>query len=128
MFENWYSPIIVSAGALIGANTRVKLLSILLRKYKNNNYIGLLLLNLCATFLLGLFLSISAQEEVQGYLTYIKLFFTVGFLGSLSTFSTFIFDLLNLVKKRRWKKVLLSITLNVFGGIFVISLGSKLVA
>ena len=82
----------VSFGAILGANTRFLILSNL----KNLNLmkdIPILIINTTATFCLGLFLSIIDKVGSFIYSYQLVLLFSVGFLGSFSTFSSFIYDL-----------------------------------
>ena len=85
----------VSIGAILGANIRIKIQNQL--KYLNlNKYFFILIINTAASFFLGLFLSI--LEKFNSFISsyQLVLFFSIGFLGSLSTFSSFVYDLFDL--------------------------------
>ena len=85
----------VSLGAILGANTRFEILNILgnLNLRKDSS---ILLINTFASFSLGLFLSLieDFSSIISSY--QLILFFSVGFLGSFSTFSSFVYDLFEL--------------------------------
>ena len=87
-----YEILFVSLGAILGANTRF----LILGNFKNLNLkkdLHIFLINTFASFLLGLFLSIIEKVGSFIYSYQLILFFSVGFLGSFSTFSSFIYDL-----------------------------------
>ena len=94
--SNLKDVILITSGAVIGANTRF----IVFRKLEKINLINnhiILVINTFSSFLLGLFLSFSSQIDSFTYSYQAGLFFSIGLLGSLSTFSTFIDDLYNLL-------------------------------
>tara|TARA_B100000965_G_scaffold176526_1_gene147236 strand:- start:714 stop:1088 length:375 start_codon:yes stop_codon:yes gene_type:complete len=83
---------IVSLGAILGANARFRIHT----KFQNNNLrkeFSILVINTFASFCLGLFLSLMEQISYFIYSYQIVLFFSIGFLGSFSTFSSFVYDL-----------------------------------
>ena len=55
-----------------------------------------LLVNILSSLFLGIFLAFSVNNQN------LILFFYVGFLGCFSTFSSFIYQLLNLIQKRKY--------------------------
>ena len=119
------SPIIyfstISAGSMLGANLRYifinKLCSIKLSKNRR-----LLIINLIASVILGVSLSLNSDSEIVIYRELIILFLA-GFAGSLSTFSSFINDLFRLSIKRKYKDIAIIIFLSIFLGLLSISLG-----
>ena len=87
--------LLVSLGALLGANTRFRICN-KLEKLNLNKDFFILIINIVASFCLGLFLALIEHFRFFIYSYQIVLFFSIGFLGSLSTFSSFIdclFDL-----------------------------------
>ena len=62
---------------------------------------NILIVNLLATLFLGIFVGLNITNKN------LVLFFSVGFLGSLSTFSSFIYQLFNLIKARKFLSLLL---------------------
>jgi fluoride exporter len=61
---------------------------------------GTLLINVSGSFLLGLFLTVSAHWA--GFDPRWRLFVAVGFLGGYTTFSTFAFDSTELLLAGKW--------------------------
>jgi len=111
----------ISTGSLLGANLRyiliTKFCSIKLSKSRR-----LLLVNLIASVILGISLSINDNTDLKYYRELIILFL-IGFAGSLSTFSSFINDLFKLSTQRKYKDIAIIIFLSIFLGLLSISLG-----
>ena len=105
--------ILVASGAIIGVNTRFIIYKKLEKINLNKNYI-ILLINTFSSFFLGLFISILSQTSSLSYSYKLGLFFAIGLLGSLSTFSTFIYDLYQLVIQLKFSRAfkLYAISLN----------------
>lgn len=119
------SPIIyfstISVGSLLGANLR----HIFITKFgsiKLNISRRLLLINLFASLILGVSLSLNNDNDLKIHTELINLFL-IGFAGSFSTFSSFINDLFNLSIKSKYKDIILIIFLSIFLGLISISLG-----
>ena len=122
---NFQDILLVSIGAVFGANTRF----IIYQKLKEiniNNYLIILSINTFSSFLLGLFLSIFSKTIFLNFLSQLVLFFLIGFLGSLSTFSTFIYDLFDSFLKFKFFRVLKSFFLSFSLGIIALAIGSLL--
>ena len=108
--------IFVSIGAVLGANFRF----IIYEKFEQNKLISdfrILIINTVASFLLGFFLALIPRINSFNFSYQLGLFFSVGFLGSLSTFSTFVYDLfefsLQLKFYRALKLFLISLPLGI---------------
>ena len=87
--------LLVSFGAILGANTRFKISNKLENLQLSKGY-SILIINIFSSFSLGFFLSIIEKFSSFIYYYQLLLFFSIGFLGSLSTFSSFIYDLFDL--------------------------------
>ena len=72
--------------------------------------LGTLVSNLTAGFLIGLIIGYTQDSQIIS--EKIKLFLIVGFLGGLSTFSTFNMDTINLFQEHKYGYVILNILLN----------------
>ena len=118
----------VSLGAIFGANTRFKFYNKLEKLKLRKNYF-ILLINSFASFSLGLFLSIIDNFSSFIYSYQIVLFFSIGFLGSLSTFSSFVYDLFDLCMDLKFSKAiklfLISLTLGIMAFAFGFLLGNQ---
>ena len=97
--------IFVSLGAILGANTRFQINN-KLEKLNLRKDISILTINTIASFCLGLFLAIIEQFSSFIYSYQIVLFFSIGFLGSLSTFSSFVYDLFELCMQFKFFRAL----------------------
>ena len=112
----------VSIGAILGANSRFKIHN-KLAKLNLNKYSLILIINTFATFSLGLFLSLVEQFRVFNYYYQLVLFFSIGFFGSLSTFSSFIYDLFDLFLQLKFFRALKLFFISVSVGIIAFAFG-----
>jgi len=122
-----YEFLFVSFGAILGANARF----LILGNLKNLNLkkdIPVLIINTTATFCLGLFLSIIDKVGSFIYSYQLVLLFSVGFLGSFSTFSSFIYDLFELSVEFKFYKGLKLFITSYFLGISAFAFGFFLVS
>jgi len=83
--------LLVALGAIPGAWLRLRLVNHLQPMLPRKHW-GTFVVNVTACFSLGLVL---AQVERCGPITGLSLLIGVGFLGSLSTFSTFVMEIFN---------------------------------
>jgi len=90
--------LLVGLGAIPGAWLRLKAVNHLQPMLPSKHW-GTFAVNVSACFALGLVL---ALQERCGPATGVTLLIGVGFLGSLSTFSTFVVELLNELRAGRW--------------------------
>tara|TARA_Y100000589_G_scaffold252791_1_gene241425 strand:+ start:85 stop:468 length:384 start_codon:yes stop_codon:yes gene_type:complete len=111
---------LISLGAIIGANIRY----LLLRKLEILKYgeYRLLTINLFSSFILGLSCPffIKTNLKINEEFIFIFLF---SFIGSLSSFSTFINDLYILILNNKFKRSILLIILSIFLGILFFNFG-----
>ena len=114
--------LLITIGSVLGANTRFIIYKQLENKKLNKNYI-ILVINVFSSFLLGLFLSVLSQISSFRYSYQLGLFFSIGLLGSLSTFSTFIYDLYALLIKFKFYRAFKLFIISLIAGILSFSLG-----
>ena len=108
----------ISLGAILGSNTRFKITSKLEKLNIRKDFL-ILIINTFASFFFGLFLSIIEQLRSFSYSYQLILFFSIGFLGSLSTFSSFVYDLFDLCLQLKFARAF---------NLFVISLSLGIIA
>ena len=120
--DNLKDVLLITFGAVLGANTRFIIYQKLEKINLSKNHI-ILVINTSSSFLLGLCLSISSQIDSFTYSYQSWLFFSIGLLGSLSTFSTFIYDLFELSLKSKFFKALKLFFLSFSFGMIFLSLG-----
>ena len=90
----------ILAGSTLGLIVRMFIKNISGREkvFSSNN---ILIVNVLASLFLGIFVSLNITNMN------LILFFLVGFLGCLSTFSSFIYQLFNLIQERKYLRLLL---------------------
>ncbi len=113
---SFQSSILVAIGAAFGASLRIYLY-LKFTQYKKHNLYYINLVNTLATFLLGLTLAIQTKLLISSYSNAIYLFICVGFLGTLSTFSSMIYEISIFLDKQQWKKLFIAIILSMSLGI-----------
>ena len=93
----------ILAGSTFGLIIRmfIKYISGREKVFSSNN---ILIVNVLASLFLGIFTGFNITNKN------LVLFFSVGFLGCLSTFSSFVYQLFNLIKARKYLSSLLYYT------------------
>ena len=112
----------VSIGAILGANIRFKIHNKLEKLNLSKDFI-ILIINTFASFCLGLFLSLVDQLRAFTYYYQLILFFSIGFFGSLSTFSSFVYDLFDLCLKLEFLRALKLFIISASIGIIAFAFG-----
>ncbi|WP_303996968.1 fluoride efflux transporter CrcB [Megamonas hypermegale] len=87
---------------------------------------GTLTVNLIGCFLIGI-ISTLLTERFTGVSPYLSLLLTVGFLGGLTTFSSFGNETMLLLKTGQVMQAMLNVALNTLGGLLAVWLGIMLV-
>ena len=88
--------------------------------------LNVLVINTLSSFFLGLFLSILSHFSSYNFSEKLVLFFSIGFLGSLSSFSSFVYDLFNLCLQFKFSRALQLFILSSSLGIIAFVFGLKL--
>ena len=93
----------ILAGSTFGLIVRIFLKHISGREkvFSSNN---ILIVNVLASLFLGIFVGLNITNKN------LVLFFSVGFLGCLSTFSSFIYQLFKLIQERKYLSLLIYYT------------------
>ena len=112
----------VSIGAIIGANIRFRIHNKLRNLNLRKDFL-ILVINTLASFCLGLFLSLLEQFRAFTYYYQLVLFFSIGFLGSLSTFSSFVYDLFDLCLQLEFFRALKLFIISASVGIIAFAFG-----
>lgn len=113
----------LALGGALGAITRYFISTQLARSIDIAFPYGTLTVNVVGSFLIGL--AISFFLEHQSLPPYLKLFVVTGFLGALTTFSTFSFETLELIRSHTYMGIL-NLALNIIGGLIAVTIGIKL--
>jgi len=115
----------VALGGASGACLRFFISETLVKLLGRGFPFGTLAVNILGSLLMGILFALLEKEFLVG--SPAKTIIGIGFLGALTTFSTFSLDTLLLMQQGDWLKVALNITLNLVCCIFVTWLGMQLV-
>lgn len=114
--------LIVGAGGFLGAISRF-----LVSGFINKNFdpivfpYGTLIVNISGCLIFGF---LGGFAELKGYFSFeTRLFFFVGILGSYTTFATFGFETLMLIKQEHYLSAFGNVFLQLFAGIIAVWLG-----
>ena len=111
--------LLIGLGGALGAISRFGI-SELSRKYFSGSFpLGTLLANLAGCFLIGMILGSGHADRSDP----IRLGFGVGFLGALTTFSTFGAETINNFNDGNWAVALANVIANVVLGLTFVFLG-----
>jgi len=109
--------LIVALGAGLGGTARYGLSRVVQSVFPPNFPYGTLAVNLVGSFLLGMIMYLFDAEVLIRPET--RLFFAVGFCGALTTFSTFSYETMNLLRAAEFllagTNILLNVVLTLFG-------------
>lgn len=114
----------IGLGGAFGACLRYFLSQLMLVWFGKSFPFGTLLVNVIGSLLIGLLYTLMTQGYFQ--LVPWKTFLGIGFLGALTTFSTFSMDTFLLAQQGDWLKAGLNVVLNVGICLIAVWLGSKL--
>jgi fluoride exporter len=101
--------LIISLGAIIGANLRYWVGGWAAGQFGASFPYGNLIINLSGSFILGLFMTLVTERFMVDPRW--RLFFAIGLLGSYTTFSSYTYESLTLMMNGQW----LSGLFNLFG-------------
>ena len=114
------SLILVFFGGGIGS-----LFRFIVTKYSNKNLIsfpiGTSISNLVGCFIIGLLIAYYDRNDIPKKDVF--LFISVGFCGGLTTFSTFMLDIFEMLKNENYQNIIPYFSVNFFLGLISIALG-----
>lgn len=116
----WLSVLSIGAGAAIGANLRW-LLGVWLNAMFPAIPPGTLVANLLGAWLIGI--GIALFTQLPSLSPEIRLFVITGFLGALTTFSTFSAEMFSNIQAERYGMALLGIGIHLLGSLVMTGLG-----
>jgi CrcB protein len=105
--------LIISIGAVLGANARYWLGGWAAEKFGTAFPYGTFIINLTGSFILGLFITLVTDRFLVD--PNWRLLVTIGFLGSYTTFSSYTFESMSLILENQWLPGLF----NLFGSAFL---------
>ncbi|MDJ0836000.1 MAG: fluoride efflux transporter CrcB [Acidobacteriota bacterium] len=116
--------LMVGLGGFFGAIGRYWISGWVQRRFGAGFPLGTLTVNMLGCFLIGLLMHlVLTRDWISPNQRFLLI---VGFLGSLTTFSTFGYETLHLLEKGEWRQCVLSVLLNVFAGLAAVVLGRLL--
>jgi CrcB protein len=86
--------------------------------------LGTFVVNILGSFFIGFLYGVF--DEVAELPIELKLFAITGFLGALTTFSTFAYESFELLESMEILKFFLNIAMNIFGTLIAVLLGIKI--
>lgn len=124
MAPGLWSFICVGVGGLFGSLCRYGL-SLLTQGYSFGLPLGTLGSNLAGCFIIGLVAQITAGTELVSPAT--RLFLATGFCGGFTTLSSFIYELIQMVKVGEWFYAIVYLNATFFGAVMAYLLGALMV-
>jgi CrcB protein len=118
------SALAIGAGATLGAWFRW-FFAVLLNQYFPPMPLGTLLVNVIGGLLAGIVLALLTFGWFESQT--LRLFVTTGFLGGLTTFSTFTSESLNLVQKHEYLWAIVHTSTHIVGALVFAAIGYALV-
>jgi CrcB protein len=120
---NYQSIIAVGAGGFFGSVSRFYINTIVAKNFESQLPLATLSVNIIGSFFIGILMGYFLQTTPNEYL---KLFLITGFLGALTTYSTFAIESFFLLNSLYLYGVL-NIALNLVGSIVSAGIGYRLI-
>jgi fluoride exporter len=113
--------LLISVGAVLGANARYWLGDWAAQKWGATFPIGTMIINLTGSLLLGFFMTLATERLMLDPRW--RLLFAVGFLGAYTTFSTYTYESFTLLLKGEWLPGLLNLFGSTLLGVIAVGIG-----
>ena len=111
--------ILVALGGALGAMARFGISALVIRCCDVTYPLGTLIANVVGCFLMGILIGSRAYE----YFPWSKHHVGIGFLGALTTFSTFSAETLGLIQQERWLAAGVNVSLSLMLGLLAVAVG-----
>ena len=116
--------LVVALGGGLGASTRYLVANYAAQKLGVTFPYGTLIVNVTGCFIIGLFMTLTTEKFIVS--PYLRLLVSVGFLGGLTTFSSFMNETLQLRASGRWLEGLGYMFAQLACGLLLVALGAFL--
>lgn len=113
--------LIIGAGGFFGAIARYALSGWGYRLFGSAWPVGTFIVNMAGCFLLGALMTLMEERVIVS--PALRSFLTIGFLGALTTFSTFSYETLMLMRQNSYLIAFGNVAASVFVGLFAAYLG-----
>jgi CrcB protein len=113
--------LIISVGAIFGANARYWIGDWAAQKFGANFPYGTFIINLTGSLLIGFFLTLATERLMID--PKLRLLIAVGFLGAYTTFSTYAYESFTLIFNGQWLTGLINLFGSTLLGVLAIGLG-----
>jgi len=113
--------LLVGGGGFLGANARYLLSRWIADRYGAEFPFGTMFINLSGSLIIGFVLTVLAARS--GLSPNYRLLIAVGFLGAYTTFSTYTYDALTMMRADEWLKSLVYVAASVVGGMAAVTAG-----
>ncbi len=113
--------LLISAGAILGANTRYWISDWASKKFGLGFPYGTFIINLTGCFLIGFFLTLVTERFVLDPRW--RLLIAIGFLGAYTTFSTYAYESFALLYQGQWLSGMLNLLGSTILGVIAVGLG-----
>ncbi len=124
MGEQFLPCLVISVGAVLGANLRYAVGLLAVERFGAGFPYGTLFINVSGSLVIGFFLALALERLTIPPLW--RLFFVTGFLGSYTTFSSYTFEAAALLREGAYGSGLLYLLGSVAGGLAAVLLGIAL--
>ena len=113
--------LVVALGGGLGASTRYLVANYAAQKLGVTFPYGTLIVNVTGCFIIGLFMTLTTEKFIVS--PYLRLLVSVGFLGGLTTFSSYSYETFKLLEEASYLLAFYNILTNLIIGFFATYLG-----
>lgn len=113
--------LLISVGAIVGANLRYWVGDWVAQRLGASFPYGTLVVNLTGTLILGIFITLATERFLWDPRW--RVLIAIGFCGSYTTFSSYMFESVNLISSGQYSSGLLNLFGSVILGVLVMFIG-----